>query len=48
MKIISLINLNLCSIKRFKGAKRPKVVVFNMTLNSYLIPRQPQISKTKW
>ena len=47
MKIISLINSNLCSI-RFKGAKLPKVAVFNMTLNSDLIPRQRQISKTKW
>ena len=48
MKIISQINSNLCSTKRFKSQNLLKWRVLNITSTSYLIPRQRQISKTKW
>ena len=34
--------------KKTQVAKSPKVAVFNMMSTSYSIPRQHQISKTKW
>ena len=46
MKITSYIISNLCSVK--KVARPSKIALINMTSTSYLIPRQRQISKTKW
>ena len=34
--------------KKTEVASLPKVTVLDMTSTSYLIPRQRQISKTKW
>ena len=46
--MISQINPNLCSIKRLKSQNLLNQQVLNMTSTPYLIPRQREISKTKW
>ena len=48
MKIISKINSKLLLNKKTEVARLPKVTVLDMTSTPYLIPRQRQISKTKW